>query len=226
MAASYGTHRYQRKRIFVKAQVSVESEQKPARDRILRAAMEAFQELGYAAASTLEIATRAQVSKRELYTHFGNKQAMLAACIADRAQRMKLPTELPPARNREMLGAILGKLGATILREVCDPAVMGVFWLAVTEAQRAPEVAQTLETARRSTREAVHNVVAQAQSAGLLAADPTEMSGRFLALLWGDLMVSLLLRVREAPGTKEIERRAHDAAADFLRLYPAPHGRR
>jgi AcrR family transcriptional regulator len=205
----------------VKAQVSVESEHKPARDRILRAAMEAFQELGYTAASTLEIATRAQVSKRELYTHFGNKQAMLAACIADRAQRMKLPTALPPARNREMLGAILSKLGATILREVCDPAVMGVFWLAVTEAQRAPEVAQTLETARRSTRQAVHNVVAQAQSAGLLAAaDPAEMSGRFLALLWGDLIVSLLLRVREAPGAKEIERRAYDAVADFLRLYP------
>jgi AcrR family transcriptional regulator len=205
----------------MKAQLSVESEQKPARDKILCAAMEAFLDLGYAAASTLEIATRAQVSKRELYTHFGNKQAMLAACIADRAQRMKLPTELPPARTREMLGAILGKFGATILREVCDPAVMGVFWLAITEVQRAPEVAQTLETARRSTRETVRKVVTQAQSAGLLAAaDPAEMSGRFLALLWGDLQVSLLLRVREAPGAKEIERRAHDAVADFLRLYP------
>jgi len=38
--------------------------------------MEAFMELGYHQASTLKIATRAQVSKRELYAAFGNKQAM------------------------------------------------------------------------------------------------------------------------------------------------------
>jgi hypothetical protein len=33
-------------------------------------------------------------------------------------------------------------------------------------------------------------------------------------------MVSVLLRIREAPGPKEIERRARDAATDLLRLYP------
>ena len=73
----------------MKKQASVESGPQPARERILYAAMEAFMELGYAEASTLEIATRAQVSKRELYALFGNKQAMLAACIADRVGRMR-----------------------------------------------------------------------------------------------------------------------------------------
>jgi AcrR family transcriptional regulator len=93
--------------VFVKKQASVESGPQPARERILCAAMEAFMELGYAEASTLEIATRAQVSKRELYALFGNKQAMLAACIADRVGRMRLPTELPPPCNREELVAML-----------------------------------------------------------------------------------------------------------------------
>lgn len=37
----------------------------------------AFQELGYGGASTLEIATRAKVPKRELYTYFSNKQALV-----------------------------------------------------------------------------------------------------------------------------------------------------
>src|SRR5215469_8391229 len=37
------------------------------RERILEAAFAAFMKSGYAAASTLEIATRARVSKRELY---------------------------------------------------------------------------------------------------------------------------------------------------------------
>ena len=210
----------------MKKQASVESGPLPARERILHAAMEAFMELGYAEASTLEIATRAQVSKRELYALFGNKQAMLAACIADRAGRMRLPAELPPPGNREELMATLSMLGATVLREVSHPVVMAVFRLAIMEAQRAPEVAVTLETARESTRTAVHSIVVQAQSAGLIGAgDPTEMGGRFFALLWGDLMVSLLLRIREAPGAAEIDRRVRKATEDFLRLYSAPKDR-
>ena len=183
-------------------------------------------ELGYTEASTLKIATRAQVSKRELYALFGNKQAMLAACMADRAGRMQLPTQLSPPSNREELVAMLSKLGATVLREVSHPGVMAVFRLAIMEAQRAPEVAATLESARQSIRTAVRNIFVRAQSAGLIGVgDPSEMGGRYLDLLWGDLMVSLLLRVREAPGTREIDRRARKASEDLLRLYSEPKTR-
>lgn len=210
-----------------KQQPSIESGSQPARERILHAAMETFMDLGYTEASTLKIATRAQVSKRELYALFGNKQAMLAACIADRAGRMRLPIEPPPPRNRAELVAILSRLGATVLREVSDPMVMAVFRLAILEGQRAPEVAATLESARESIRTSVHNIVVQAQSAGLIGAgDPTEMSSRYIALLWGDLLVSMLLRVREAPGTTEIEHRVREAIEDFLRLYSEPKNRR
>ncbi len=207
-------------------QWSVESGPQAARERILSAAMETFMELGYAQASTLEIATRAQVSKRELYTLFGNKQAMLAACVTNRVGDMRLPTELAPPGNREEFVALLCKLGATVLREVSHPVVMAVFRLAIMEAQRAPEVARTLETARQSLRTAVHNVLAQAQAVGLIdAGDTIEMGGRYLALLWGDLMVSILLRIREAPGTTEINHRARSATEEFLRLYRAPENR-
>jgi Bacterial regulatory proteins, tetR family len=43
------------------------------RERILKAAFAAFMKSGYATTSTLEIATRARVSKRELYRLVGNK---------------------------------------------------------------------------------------------------------------------------------------------------------
>ena len=39
------------------------------RERILEAAFAAFMKNGYATTSTLEIATRARVSKRDLYAH-------------------------------------------------------------------------------------------------------------------------------------------------------------
>ena len=42
------------------------------RERILEAAFAAFMKSGYATASMLEIATRARVSKRELYAPVGN----------------------------------------------------------------------------------------------------------------------------------------------------------
>jgi len=45
------------------------------RGRIIEAAFAVLMERGYAGASTIEIATRAKVSKRDLYALFGSKQA-------------------------------------------------------------------------------------------------------------------------------------------------------
>lgn len=192
----------------------------PVRERILRAAMDTFMELGYGDASTLKIATLAQVSKRELYACFGTKQAMLAACIAKRAGRLSPLATLQPPRDRDELTSLLVKLGATVLREVSHPEVVAVFRLAIAEARRAPEVAQTLESARQTVRDAVAQVLSLAQAAGLIKKTaPGDMDVRFLALLWDDLMMSLLLRLREAPGTAEINQRARRAAQDFLALY-------
>lgn len=192
----------------------------PVRERILHAAMETFMELGYAEASTLKIATRAQVSKRELYAFFGTKQAMLAACVSDRVGRMRLPTQLTAPRHRDELVSMLAKLGAIVLREVSHPGVIAVFRLAIMEAHRAPEVAATLESARQSVRDVVGQLAEQARASGLIdKRAPNDMGTRFLALLWEDLMVGILLRLREAPGAAEINRRAKRAAQDFLRLY-------
>src|ERR1700747_939886 len=91
------------------------------RARILDAAFAAFMESGYAAASTLEIATRARVSKRELYALVGSKQEMLVACIRERARRLKVPADLPEPRDREALAQTLETFGTQLLREVSDP---------------------------------------------------------------------------------------------------------
>src|SRR5918911_2010523 len=96
------------------------------RERILEAAFAAFMENGYAATSTLEIATRARVSKRELYTLVGNKQAMLSACITERARRLQAPADLPVPRDRETLEQVLAIFGTQLLREISDPTVIGV----------------------------------------------------------------------------------------------------
>src|SRR5262249_6001515 len=116
------------------------------RNRILDAAFEAFMERGYAATSTLEIATRARVSKRELYTLVGNKQQMLIAAIGERATRLQAPADMPRLRDRATLAQVLTALGTQLVREVSDPAVVAVFRLAIAEAVQAPEVARTLDS--------------------------------------------------------------------------------
>jgi len=196
-------------------------EESGVRERILDAAFAAFTKSGYATASMLEIATRARVSKRELYALVGNKQEMLIACIRRRAKRLDAPADLPVARDRATLEQVLASLGAKLLHEISDPTVIAVFRLAIAEAVQAPEVARTLNSIGRETsRAALRKVMTQAQESGLLAGPPEELGAQFAGLLWRDLMVSLLLGVAERPTPREITERARNAAAAFLQLHP------
>src|ERR1700735_2362258 len=104
------------------------------RVRILEAAFAAFTKNGYAATSTLEIATRARVSKRELYATVGNKQEMLIACIRARAGRLQVPVDLPAPDDRATFARVLASFGAQLVREISHPQVVGVFRLAISEA--------------------------------------------------------------------------------------------
>src|SRR5215472_5154195 len=121
------------------------------RERILDAAFAAFMKSGYAAASMLEIATRARVSKRELYALVGNKQEMLIACISKRAKRFDVPADLPVLRDRETLAQVLASFGTKLVREASDPTVIAVFRLAISEVIQAPEVARALDSIARET---------------------------------------------------------------------------
>lgn len=197
------------------------TEESAVRERILEAAFEAFMKSGYAAASTLEIASRARVSKRELYSLVGNKQQMLIACIAERSrERLTAPAELPVPRDRETLGQILSAFGTQLLREVSDPVVIAVFRLAIAEVVQAPEVARALDSiGRETTRAALRKIMSQAQEAGLLEGRPAELAEQFAGLLWRDLLVGLLLGVTERPGPSQMTARARDATAAFLRIH-------
>jgi len=193
------------------------------RKRILDAAFRAFRESGYATTSTLEIATRARVSKRELYALVGNKQEMLIACIGERAKRFDVPADLPVLRDRETLEQVLASFGARLVREISDPEVIAVFRLAIAEVVQAPEVARALDSrGREASRAALREIIARAQASGLLTGRPAELAEQFGGLLWGHLMVSLLLGVAERPNPREIARRARDAAAAFLQLHRLP----
>jgi len=166
------------------------------------------------------------VSKRELYSLFGNKHQVLVTCIAERTAQMKPPGDLPALPDRHALAFALRTFGIVLLREISDPQVIAMFRLAIAEAERAPEVAQALDTWGRSASHAgLVVLLAKAQSARLLDdSDPKRMAICFMSLLWEDLLVGLIMGVAKRPSAKQTEQRAGTAAEAFLRLYPGPCG--
>lgn len=203
------------------ARPAVASREEELRRRIRQATVELLTKHGYAGTSTLEIATRAKVSKRELYALFRDKAAILVSCIHERAKAMQTPLALPAARDQAGVEKVLKTFGATVLRTLSQPAVNAMFRLAIAESERSPEIAEALETAGRApTREVLVAFLSGAQSAGLLgAADPSIMAEQFFALLWGGLRLQLLLRLGTPPNEQEIARRARVATDAFLTLH-------
>src|ERR1700739_4078191 len=87
----------------------------PRRRAMLIAAVAVLMDKGYARASTLEIATRARVSKRELYAEFGSKRGILEALIASSAAEMKAPLAPAEIGDRHAFAAALTAYGISAL---------------------------------------------------------------------------------------------------------------
>lgn len=193
----------------------------PRRHAILGAAFAVLMDQGYAGASTLEIATRAKVSKRELYAEFGSKRGILEALIASTSARMQVPLSPVDAADRAGLADVLTRYGITALTELTQPAVLAIYRLAVAEAGRSSDLGKILETSgREPNRLALGALFAKAQAKGILGAgDPDQMCGQFFALLLGDLPVRLLLGVITPPDAREINRRAAAATEAVLALH-------
>lgn len=146
---------------------------------------------------------------------------MLVACITARAMRLGPSADLPVPRDRTTLGRALAAFGAQLLLEVSDPTVVAVFRLAIAEAERTPEIARALDSIGRETgRAALRRMLTRARRSGLLAGDPIALAEEFMALLSGNLMISLLLRVAGPPSPDEARRRADAATSAFFRLHP------
>ena len=197
----------------------------PARERILDAAFSAFMERGFAETSTLEIATRARVSKRELYALVGSKQEMLAACIGERAKRLQMPAGLPrTARSRNARAHARDPGNPALARNLRPDRHRRVSPGDRRSGARArgragPELARRRAQPGRLARDDEPRPVGRAAPG-----EPAEMAEHFAGLLWGNLMTGLLLRTAERPAPREIARRAGEAAAGLLQLYAKPAG--
>jgi len=194
----------------------------PRRRAILIAAVDVLMERGYARASTLEIATRARVSKRELYAEFGSKRGILEALIATSAKRMMVALAPAEIGDRHALAAALSAYGAAALTTLTNPYVLAMYRLAIAEAPANTELGNILDASgRQPNRLALVEIIRRGQAAGFLGpAAPDRIASEFFGLLMGDLMVWLLVAVGNPPTAAEIRARAEAATTAVLSLHP------
>jgi AcrR family transcriptional regulator len=196
----------------------------PARRRaILIAAVNVLMEKGYARASTLEIATQARVSKRELYAEFGSKRGILEALIDSASTEMLVPLAPAEIGDRHALAAALTAYGIAALTTLSNPYVIAMYRLAVAEAPGNTELGEILDASgREPNRRALVELMRRGQAAGFLGAgEPGRIAQEFFSLLGGDLMVWLMVGVAETPEPAEIRARAERATQAVLQLHPA-----
>lgn len=190
------------------------------RQLILQAAGQVFLQHGFELATTLEIATRAKTSKRELYELFGTKQDLLTALIRNVSRRMQMRLDVPVVRNAAEFFEILERFGARFLEELLHPTRIGLYRLAIAEAAKSNAIARELDShGRGPVIEAATKIFQQAAKSGIIdSSDITVLVRVFFGTLIGDTQTQLLLGLGKQPTAKMIQERATFAVAAIKRL--------
>jgi TetR/AcrR family transcriptional repressor of mexJK operon len=190
---------------------------------ILDAAGELFLAQGFAAVSMDAVARQAGVSKATLYAHFPGKDALFAAVVAERCDRMSAEASALAGHGNGTETA-LRRLCRTVLGFLVAPSTMAIHRTVQAEAVRVPGLAEAFYTAGPGAGLArLARWIAEEQRLGHLRADadPVEAAGHLGALLRGDLWLRAGLGVPPPPDEEAVERAAAAAAAVFLRAYGA-----
>jgi AcrR family transcriptional regulator len=157
------------------------------RDQILDVASPLFLSEGYGATSIEEVAKRARMSKRTVYSRFRDKAELFGAVVHRLVERLRPPnTDTEQFFEGGSLEAILQRLAQLILRAALSPPALALQRVIVAEAMRFPELAAALnqEGTRRDAIRRIAALLAREASAGRIAiANPEFAAEQFLHLV-------------------------------------------
>jgi AcrR family transcriptional regulator len=190
------------------------------RDVILKTALAAFLEDGYAGSSVNRIAENAGVSIKTLYRHFDNKDDLFVAVIQT-ACEAKQGVDEPPWLDLPPLEG-LTQAGSEHLAFVLSAEQVALYRVVTGEAQRFPELGQRYQSEVMGARIAqlIRHFDRWPKSLRTKIRDPVRAAQTFGALLHGDLLETAMLG-GPVPGPDELHTQAHDAAAGLLALIQA-----
>jgi AcrR family transcriptional regulator len=121
------------------------------RQQILDAAAECFRRSGFHGASIARISSLAGMSAGHIYHFFANKEAIIAAIVAQKVARSLEMLSRFEAED-DVFAAITNNIGP-VLDEKMDPARAGIWLEVLAEAARNPEVAKIVQDADQIMRQ-------------------------------------------------------------------------
>jgi AcrR family transcriptional regulator len=185
------------------------------RAAILEAAGKVFFSKGFDGATTLDIATAAGVSKRDLYTLFPTKDLILARLIEARVEQFAAPVTFRNPLSRAEVLATLEAFARGFLTFLLSHDPVSLYRLAIATAERNPAAGRALLSAGvDATITRINAYVGTAAAAGHLAIVPADVPmavAAFLNSAIGRLQMERLLDPASQVAPQRIE--ANVAAA-------------
>jgi AcrR family transcriptional regulator len=189
------------------------------RERILSAASDAFLEVGFERTSTADIARRARVSKRELYSQFEDKRALLAAAVIDLQTDMQSAMKVRWSSHNE-LPIVLHQAAAAVLDFILSERFGKLLRIVAAESYLSPEIAKQFYALgpHQGLKATAAYLKDQMKQGKLRKADPLKAADDFLDLVVGAQLMTAVILGQVDPS---ISRRAlvHHAVDAFLRIY-------
>lgn len=186
------------------------------REQILCAAAQCFREFGFHAASITKISRAAGMSPGHIYHYFANKEAIIAAIIAqDLEVLLALSSELRAAPD--VRANLLQRAGERVGNHL-DPEMAGLKLEIAAEAARNPAVAKVVREADEASRqELAATIHAIRQASGYTDSDRT-IDGIVEVIIC--LFEGMLLRAIRNPdlAQDELALRIRDVIAGLLEV--------
>lgn len=167
------------------------------RQRILDAALKLFGEIGYTRATTRAIAERAGVNEVTLFRHFGNKQNLLAACVAAGNQ-----TGFAATFRDQLTGDYAADIRTMARLEMADTAAnFEILRLLLCDAQSVPELRESLAAGASGNLELIADYFREQIAAGVIRADldPLVLANAFDSLFSSYVLFANLMGSASAP---------------------------
>lgn len=150
-------------------------------------ALHLFLDHGYDATSMDAIAAAAGTTKASLYARFPNKETVFREVLTWAIRRSDWPIEEPDPPAVDDLEFLLTDIAETSLRRALDPAMIRLGRIAITHADRFPEIARELQSIGFWPRlKVVADALRHHAARGAIVADePEVLAELFLGMVSG-----------------------------------------
>ena len=186
--------------------------------RILKCATDSFLEHGYQAVSMDAIAEAAEVSNRTVYSHFENKERLLAAVFRHEAERLRPHFSENAISNSSEFESALQNFGEQFVGLLTHPTINGMGRVMVEEARRHPEMAKEFYAwgPTQTENQLVDFIEFGKQHGWLFTADCRLAAQQLLALWQGIWHFKQQLGLAKRLSTKKIKVHVKESLQLFL----------